>query len=59
MRKLFIHFERVPVEVAVKVLKKQNPAAKHTAIRKVAAIKPIARSNRPRSQSKKRGYRTL
>ncbi len=57
MRKLFIHFERVPVEVAVKVLQKENPAARHKATRKAAVIKSIVRPRKLRTRSKNREVR--
>ena len=34
MRKTYTHFERVPVEVAEKILEQQNIAAKHDGDRK-------------------------
>lgn len=39
MRKTYIHFEKVPVEVAEKILKQQDSTAKHNGNRKLAGKK--------------------
>jgi hypothetical protein len=52
MKKLVINFEQVPVEVAVKVLQKENPAAKLQAIRKLVLIKSSVKPRKVRARLK-------
>jgi hypothetical protein len=53
MRKIYIHFEKVPVAVVEKILQKQESLAKRNGIRKHAVKKSGKAPSGPRVQPRK------